>query len=117
MELKKVEEYYLGTKENPGELFSQFTYLDDTNHTEFFLVANRCIPEVGKIKPENLFPTEDTLNLIPEMIQVDYLLLIYGQMNQEDMTLLEEGLNGLSMVQAAWKQDVEKLRSKYNLLR
>jgi hypothetical protein len=57
------------------------------------------------------------MKLVPEMKQVDYLLLIYGQLNEMEMKLLEDKLNGLAMVQAAWKQDVDKLRSKYNLLR
>ena len=117
MELKRVDEYFLGTKENPGELFSQFNYSDATDHAEFYLIANRCIPEEGKEKPEDLFPTEDSMKLVPEMKQVDYLLLIYGQLNEEEMKLLEDKLNVLAMVQAAWKQDVHKLRSKYNLLR
>jgi hypothetical protein len=117
MQLKKVDEYFLGTKENPGELFSQFEYSDATDHSDFYLITNRCIPEAGKAKPEDLFPTEDSLKLVPEMKQADYLLLIYGQMNEMDMKVLEEKLSALSMVQAAWKQDVEKLRSKYNLLR
>jgi hypothetical protein len=117
MQLKKVDEYFLGTKENPGELFSQFEYSDTTDHSDFYLITNRCIPEAGKAKPEDLFPTEDSLKLVPEMKQADYLLLIYGQMNGIDIKVLEEKLSALSMVQAAWKQDVEKLRSKHNLLR
>lgn len=117
MELKRIDEYFLGTKENPGELFSQFNYSQSTDHVEYYLIANRCIPEEGKEKPEDLFPTEDSMKLVPEMKQVDYLLLIYGQLNTSEMKSLEDNLNELVMVQAAWKQDVHKLRSKYNLLR
>ena len=117
MNFKRVDEYFLGTKEKPGELFTQFLYSDATNHTDFYLLSNRCIPEAGDLRPEDLFPTEDSLRLIPEMKQADYLLLVYGQMNEQEMKLLEEKINALAMVQTAWKQNVDALRSKYNLLR
>ncbi len=117
LDLKRIDEYFLGTKEKPGELFTQFMYSDVTDHSDFYLISNRCIAESGEMRPEDLFPTEDSVKLIPEMKQADYLLLIYGQLNEEDMKLLEDKLNGLSLVQAAWIQNVDELRSKYNLLR
>lgn len=117
LKFARIEEYYLGQKEDPGELYTQFQYNNETEHVEMFLISNRCIPTEGAAKPEDLFPAEDRIKLIPELKPVDYLLLVYGQLSEREIEDLVKELSGLSMVHKAWKQDVSTLRSKFNLLR
>lgn len=117
LNFKRMEEYYLGSKDQPGDLFTQYGYQDNTAHMQYYLLANRCIPETGPSRPEDLFPAEDSVKLMPELVQVDYLMLIHGQTTVQQLEDIQIKLNRLTMIQKAWIQDVEPLRSKYNLFR
>lgn len=117
LDFKRIEEYLLGDVDKPEMEFAQYVFEDELEHRTFFLLTNKCLPRENVPAADDLFPTENQGKLVPELKRVDYLLQIYGHINEEQISALVANLNGLNMVQACWKQDATILRSKTNLLR
>jgi hypothetical protein len=117
MEFKRVEEYFLGDEKSPAMEFAQFVFEDELEHRTFYLLSNSCLPRQAELDETDLFPTENQGKLVPELRRVDYLLQVYGHINEQQLSTLVSEIGRLNMVQACWQQDAEKLKSKTNLLR
>lgn len=81
--------------------FTKYTYISSTEETEFYLIGNRGI-EGGL--------------LIPEAKTTDYFMLIRGFIDDEDYSALIIALNDIEGVITATEIDIEKLKSKENLV-
>lgn len=81
-------------------LFSGFFHEDDVNLLSFWLLANRC---------PNGF-------LIGEIKNIDYFLIIHGDINKNFISQLLKKINGLSMVNTAFQIDPNSLKSRQRLL-
>ena len=117
LEFKRVEEYFLGDQDKPEMKFAQFVFEDELEHRTFFLLSNNCLPKEVEPAADDLFPTENQGKLLPELKPADYLLQVYGNMSEQQLSKMVSELGHLNMVQACWRQDASKLRSKTNLLR
>lgn len=88
---------------NGGEepfYFSRYYYLDLQTDNEYYILAN---------KGSEGF-------LIPEMKTVDYFLLIYNFIDEDDIQSVISGLNRINEVLVAAEVDPKKLKSKENLV-
>lgn len=89
----------LNTDEEPF-YFSRYYYFDNRTENEYYLVAN---------KGSESF-------LIPEMKTVDYFLLIFNFIDEDDIQWIISGLNKINEVLVAAEVDPKKLKSKENLV-
>lgn len=80
--------------------FSRYYYLDTQTGNEYYLLANKGAEGF----------------LIPEMKTVDYFMLIYNFIDDEDIQSIISGLNKISEVLVAAEVDPKKLKSKENLV-
>ena len=117
LDFRRIEEYYLGNEEDPDMEFAQFVFEDELEHRTFFLISNSCLPKQNVPAADDLFPTENQGKLVPELKPADYLLQVYGAASEQQLSKMVSDLGRLNMVQACWRQDASRLRSKTNLLR
>ncbi len=80
--------------------YSFFSYVDDENLIEYYLISNRC---------------ENGL-LIPEEKKSDYFLLIKGVLRGGEKENILKRIAGLKHVLTTYEVEVETLKSKNNLL-
>jgi hypothetical protein len=93
----KEENLEIKLKEGFAE-FSFYSYIDEENYTEYFLLSNR-----------------GTMGyLVPEEKLSDYFLLIKGSVNNE-IEILKK-INEVKLVLKAYTIKVEELKSKRNLI-
>lgn len=80
--------------------FSLFCFEQPDEFMEYFIVANRS--EKGL--------------LIPEQKQVDYFFIIRGEIDNEKVMEMVRMIKESSLVQTAFRVDVNALKSKQNLI-
>ena len=81
-------------------MFTQFTFIDEENHTTYTLIGNR----------------DESLLLIPELKNFDYLLLIKGAIDFFEEETLKDNIKTIPIVQIIFEVETEKLKSKHNLV-
>jgi len=97
----KNEDHELWLSSNHSLFFSKYSYISSIEETEFYLIGNKGV--------EGGF-------LIPEAKATDYFLLIRGFIDEEDFTSLMNALAQIEEVLVAAEIDVERLKSKENLV-
>ncbi|MBN8702368.1 MAG: IPExxxVDY family protein [Bacteroidetes bacterium] len=100
LQLVKDKDIEIHTKSNSVFHFSLFSFVDELNYKEFFLVRNKC----GR------------KNLIPEQKQMDFFLLVKGSMSKENEKELIKDLIEIPFVLMAMAVPVNALPSKQNLI-
>lgn len=80
--------------------FNLYEYEDELNWLQYYFIVNKSLGE----------------NLIPELKQVDYLLLIKGGSVGMDTESLLHNLKQIKYVEAAFQTDPTTLRSRQNLI-
>lgn len=80
--------------------FSRYSYLMPDTGAELYILANKG--------------TEGFL--VPEMKKVDFFLLIWNYIDDDDLKALISGLNRIPEVLVAAEVDPKKLKSKENLI-
>ena len=96
-------------------LFVVFHWKDQGNYREWTLFRNPGM-EASSGPYEGLFPNEPTMNrpyLIPERKEVDFFLKLDGE--EHGLKMLPELLS-IPKVITAYRLEVSKLKSKYNLI-
>ncbi len=101
LNLVKSEDYEILASKNHFLFFTKYSYISSIEETEFYLIGNRGIE--GGI-------------LIPETKEIDYFLLIKGFIDEEDFLALINAINQIKGVVAATEINIEKLKSKENLV-
>jgi len=102
LKLHKIADYEIGMGSSVGVAsFSRYADIDETNDTEYYLLANRGL---------------DGGLLIPEMRYSDYFLLIRNFIDDEDLTNLLDHILAINEVVAASEIAPQKLKSKENLI-
>ncbi len=101
LKLVKDKDHCIVDNRYPDSLvFSQFIYNDEDSILSYRLIANRCMDGF----------------LIGEMRNIDYFFLIQGEISTEFTADLTKKISKLSMVNAAFQIDPNKLKSKQRLL-
>lgn len=93
---ENLELTFRGEKQN----FSFFSFLDDENLTEYYLINNRSESGI----------------LIPEEKKADYFLLIKGVLRGGEKESLISEIGSIKNVLTTYDIEVEELKSKNNLL-
>lgn len=79
-------------------------FLEKTQHVTFRLIKNK------------LLQPHHQLFLVPELKNVDYFFIMEDDTGNVDPALIYEKLRSVSMIQHVMELEVEKLKSKDNLL-
>lgn len=100
-EFVKVDDHevFLNAEEEPSA-FSKYYFLVEEGEVEYYLVSNRSSEGF----------------LVPEMKKADYFIIIHQYISEEDIDLLLNKLNKIPEVQVAVEIEVQRLKSKANLI-
>jgi len=98
-DLEKGENYEINIK-GDNQSYSFFSFIDDENHLEYYLINNRCSKGV----------------LIPEEKKSDYFLLIRGIRRGGEKEELINKIGEIKNVLTTYEVEVDQLKSKSNLL-
>lgn len=98
-DLEKEENYEINTK-GDNQSYSFFSFIDDENLVEYYLINNRCSKGV----------------LIPEEKKADYFLLIRGVLRGGQKEGLINMIGEIKNVLTTYEVEVGELKSKSNLL-
>lgn len=101
LDFSKKEDHEVWINNNTSHFFTKYSYISSTEETEFYLIGNKGF---------------DGGLLIPEMKLTDYFILIKEFIDEEDLRILLEGINRIEGIVVATEIDVEKLKSKENLV-
>lgn len=124
LELTKAESLEIkAKKQNNPSFFSLFQYENTDEFREYFILANTSENRQLADKEHTLFntSTQETVTtdsgiLIPEHRQIDYFLIIRGEMDDDTIDQLVSRLKAIDLVLTAVRIDVSNLKSKQNLL-
>jgi hypothetical protein len=101
LNLIKNEDHEIWVSRNHSLFFPKYSYISSIEETEFYLIGNKGI--------EGGF-------LIPEAKATDYFMLIKGFIDDEDFSALMDAIVEVEEVLVAAEINVEKLKSKENLV-
>lgn len=100
-EFYKIDDHEVFFNTNEAALaFSKYYFFVDEGEVEYYLVSNR--------NSEGF--------LVPEMNKVDYFMIIHQFIGKEDLNLVISKLNKIADIQVAAQIDVQRLKSKENLV-
>lgn len=112
-----------GKKQSTPSYFSFFTFDDPDQFTEYSVIANFSESKSMALAENTLFETSakqgsQTENeyLIPEHKQLNYLFVIRGEMEDEEVDALVKKLKEIDIILTAVRIDVKNLKSKQNLI-
>lgn len=88
------------SKRSDSASFSLSLFIDDENHREYYLIANKGTKGL----------------LIPEQKAADFFLILKGVFSDEDMDETMNRLKEMEVVLAVYAIQVDSLKSKANLL-
>lgn len=94
----KEEDYEIIIK-NKKQGYSFYSYLDEENYIDYYLISNRG--EFGRLIPEE---------------KSDFLLLFKGSITKEQLKQISEQLHRIRNILTAYPIEVENLKSKKNLI-
>jgi hypothetical protein len=97
----KNEDHEVWLSKNQSLFFTKYSYISSIEETEFYLLGNKGIN--GGV-------------LIPEARATDFFLLVRGFIDEEDFLFLMNAINQIEEVLVATEIDIEKLKSKENLV-
>lgn len=101
LDLRKTEDHETWIADNASLYFTKYSYINTTEETEFYLIANKGI---------------DTGYLLPELRGSDYFLIIKEFIDDTDLKALYRSLNSIPEIVVATEIDPYKLKSKENLV-
>lgn len=99
IDLIRTEDLDINLKTSIGT-FSFYEFIDEDNYIEYFLISNRSSKGF----------------LIPEHKTTDFLLMIKSPSHEQLATELSEKISSLNVVLTSFRIDIDKLKSKQNLL-
>lgn len=101
LKLMKVKDHNIIDDNYPDhQSFSQYLYEDDESLLTFRIIANRCLDGF----------------LIGEMKNIDFFLVILGEVNKKFKDEFIGKIDQLSIVNTAFQIDPKKLKSRQKLL-
>lgn len=124
LELSKKESLEIkGKKQSTPSYFSFFTFDDQDQFTEYSVLANFSESKSLAVTEDTLFGKELKLNeqsenefLIPEHKQMNYLFVIHGDMDDDEVQEIIRQIKEIDIVLTAVRIDPKTLRSKQNLI-
>ncbi|WP_417942950.1 IPExxxVDY family protein [Flavobacterium sp. RS13.1] len=118
---KSKNEIHAQTKEGETN-FSRFYYYDTEKAISWNLIQNKNeIISVSKNDFQNLFSNENseistTIRLLPEFKKVDFFLKIDNSGEAINFSEIQQKLNTIESIAAIYAVDINKIKSKNNLI-
>jgi hypothetical protein len=100
IQLSKGEDYPLKNKKDGEFFFSFYEFVDDFDHSEYYLIKNQSF---------------NYKKLIPEQDKIDYFLILKNNYNK-DIDVLVSDLKKIDCILTAFKFEPSSLKSKGNLI-
>ena len=101
MEFERGKDIQIREKKNKeADNFSVYEYQDEEMYTDYFILVNRS----------------GNAMLLPEQKQADFLLMVKGNMSEEEKSKLIKHIKEIPNVLTAFDIDPEKLKAKGNLI-
>ncbi len=101
LNFKRIEDWeVLLAKKKELHYFKQYYYKDELLKRVFYLIKNKA----------------DGFYCLPEFAIVDYLFIWNGDMQEDEMHVFHEQINGLALVSSAIKIDVNDIKNIENIL-
>jgi hypothetical protein len=123
LELSKKESLEIkGKKQKTPSYFSFFTFEDQDQYKEYSVLANFSESKSLVLNEDNLFGTPERSKqsenefLIPEHKQMNYLFVIHGELEDEQVEELIQKIKEIDIVLTAIRIDPKSLKSKQNLI-
>lgn len=126
LELSKKESLEIkGKKQSTPSYFSFFTFNDKDQYKEYSVIANFSESKSMALAEETLFTTEGKSKnsgqsenefLVPELKQMNYLFVIHGEFDDEEVEGFIQQIKEIDIVLTAMRIDPKSLRSKQNLI-
>ncbi len=124
IELIKVDSLEIkGKKQETPSFFSLFTYDHPDGFFEYTVVANLSESKTGVGKETTLFGSNakpqayaENEFLIPEQKQMNYFLIIKGEVNESEVQTMVKKIREIDLVLTAIQMDATQLKSKHNLI-
>ena len=119
---KSKNEIHAQTKEGGEASFSRFYYYDTDKALSWNLIQNKNeIISVSRNDLQDLFSNETsevstTIHLLPEFKKVDFFLKIDNSEEAVDFSEIQQKLNLIDSIAAVYAVDINKLKSKNNLI-
>ena len=124
LDLKKTDSLEIkGKKQTTPSYFSFFIFDKEEDFLEYSVIANFSESKSMDIKTHSLFGMEDANEhhsenelLIPEQKQMNYFLVVRGEMEDDAVDELVKQIKEIDVVQTAVRIDATQLKSKQNLI-
>lgn len=111
-----------GKKQKTPSYFSFFTFEDPDQYKEYSVIANFSESKSLVLTENTLFGTPERSKqsenefLIAEHKQMNYFLVIHGEMEDEQIEEIVQKIKQIDIVQTAMRIDPKTLKSKQNLI-
>jgi len=115
-EFSRVKDFLEEDKKPHLPTYSQFMYVDEILHKEYFVIGNQPLVKELVIKEGDLFATEQPEFLIPALTKVDYFFKLYGPFSEEELEDIEDQLNVIPLINAAKRIDPSSHPAYLNLM-
>jgi hypothetical protein len=99
-DLVRTNDLEISTKKKEIDSYSFYEFIDAENYLDYYLISNRG----------------NNTYLIPEQKTVDFFLMINGNLSKQNLQILLNNINSLSLVLTSFTIDPNQLKSKQNLL-
>lgn len=97
-------------------VYARYVWEDDLAYRTWILYGNRPLTRPEVTRPGDLFSSEETMLLIPELHQADYLLQLHGDYTAIELTELRDTLHGIPGVDMAFAADPLRIKNIEPLL-
>jgi len=99
-------------KDGQGDVatYPHFLYDDGLTCRTYSLIGNRPLTRPEVVRPGDLFGTEETQLLMPELAKADYLLLIYGDVTEMELADLCDSVRLIPEVMTAYTTDPHTIK-------
>jgi len=102
--------------ENGVPVYARFVWDDALSHRSILLYGNRPLTRTEVTRPGDLFSTEETALLLPDLPKADFLLQLQGDFDPQDMEEMRDALHDLPGITMAFITDPTKVRNIEPLL-
>lgn len=97
-------------------VYARFVWDDALSHRSILLYGNRPLNRTEVTRPGDLFSTEETLLLMPDLPKADFLLQLHGDFTSKEMEDMRDALHDLPIVTMAFITDPNKIKKIEPLL-
>jgi len=90
--------------------YARFFFEDELMCRSFTLIGNNPLIRPEVLRPGDLFGMEQTRPLMPELAKADYLMLIYGDITDAELSDLCDSIRDIPDVMTAYPSDPRTLK-------